>query len=542
MKKIKILICLLCGLFFESCEITNFDLQEDPNELTPESVDANFVLNELQVVFAEVMNDFSLHTDDVMRYESMTDSYSDIAEPDALDSEWLDVYSIRENTRIISNLAKDDDNLLFHKGMAKLLQAYATATLVDYLGDIPFSEANNIDIFNPAPDDDETIYTAILADIDAAIIDLNNATLAPNTDLFYNGDADKWIKMANSLKFRLLLNTANTSGINALLTHDNLIDDESNDFQFQYSDAQTPVDSRHPYFERGYDNGEGQTEYIGNYFMWLLKDSKTVRDPRLRYYVYRQTNTDLTSSCIDDPSFDFCYIGDFYWGRDHEDLRARPNDRFLKTVYGLYPGGGAFDADNPAAAFTTINLGGAGIFPVMLSSFMEFLKAEAVLSLGANGDALASLEAGIRGSMAKVISYGELNKEALDKVVIEDDPATVEDEEMNVRDLYAAKQSDIDAYVDVVLQEYLIGSDEQRLEIVLREYYIAAFGNSIEAYNGYRRTGFPSNLQIPVVNESIPFPRTFSLPEDAVDRNTSLNQKPTTTQVFWDKLPAGALK
>jgi len=59
MKNIFILISLLFGIGFISCEVTDFELQENPNELTPVSVDANLVLNEIQILFAEAMNDIA---------------------------------------------------------------------------------------------------------------------------------------------------------------------------------------------------------------------------------------------------------------------------------------------------------------------------------------------------------------------------------------------------------------------------------------------------------------------------------------------------
>jgi len=130
------------------------------------------------------------------------------------------------------------------------------------LGDIPFSQANDPNNFNPAPDDDQAIYNEVLEDIDLAIADFNNATVAPNLDLYYDGDAEKWIKAANSLKFRLYLNTRNTNEINTLISSDNLISSETEDFQFRYTNVQVPADSRHPYFQRGYDPTDGQGEYI----------------------------------------------------------------------------------------------------------------------------------------------------------------------------------------------------------------------------------------------------------------------------------------
>lgn len=527
MKKINILICVLSCIIITSCEITNLDLVENPNALTPNLLDVELVLNEVQVRFGDVMQDFSINTDDIMRYEGMTDTYTDVAEADALDGEYSSAYIVRENALLIKEVAEGNDGLLFHRGIARVLEAYTMATVIDYLGDVPFSEANDAaNTFNPSADDDATIYQSLLTEIDLAITDFNNATIAPTTDLYFEGDAAKWIRMANSLKLRLLVNIGDTAGINAVLAENNLIDEETDDFQFQYSTAEAPVDSQHTYFNRAYE-ADGFSQYIGNYFMSLLKDSKPISDPRLRYYVYRQTNTNPSTTlvrCQGNPIFDFCYIGDFYWGRDHGDDVPSGNDRLLKTAYGIYPGGGSFDENNPMGAFASltdnnvINLNGAGIFPIILSSYVEFLKAESVLSLGANGDALASLEAGIRASMNKVLNF----------------------DSRTTTSSFAATQADVDAYVASVLEEYgLASSNAEQLDIVIREYYLAAYGNSIEAYNTYRRTGFPSNIQIPVINETVPFPRTFSFPQDEVNRNTSIDQRPVTNQVFWDTNPAG---
>ena len=73
---------------FISCEITNFDLQDNPNLLTTESADPEFLLNELQYLFQDIMGDMSLNTDDVMRYEAITNNYGDVVDSEVLDVEW----------------------------------------------------------------------------------------------------------------------------------------------------------------------------------------------------------------------------------------------------------------------------------------------------------------------------------------------------------------------------------------------------------------------------------------------------------------------
>ncbi|WP_281989266.1 SusD/RagB family nutrient-binding outer membrane lipoprotein [Aquimarina aggregata] len=518
MKKISIIISILSSLFFTACEVANFDLQENPNSLSPDLVDPNLLLNGIQDLFEDAMVIVARNTDDVMRYEAMTDVYTDIAEPSALDGEWTRVFRLRENTKILENLVAQNEDLRFHRGIAKVLRAYATVTLVDYFGDIPFFEANNaVEIPNPMVTSGEEVYAAVLSDIDLAIEDFNNVELRPDTDLYFDGDEDKWIKFANSLKLKMLVNIGDQTRLNALLAEDNFIETIDEDFQFNYGITAVP-ESRHPYFQRGY-LPDGFSQYIGNYFLWLLKDSKTVRDPRLRYYIYRQSARNITT-CGGEPIFDFCYVGDFYSGRDHGDDGGSPSDGQTKTTYGVYPAGGTFDADNPDSGERSPNLGGAGIFPILLSSYVKFLRAEAALSIGTTGDPAALLEAGIRASMNKVLNF---------KNADEGSP-------------FAATNEDVDAYVTAVMTEYNAATNETKLDIVMREYYLSSFGNAIESYNGYRRTGFPSNLQIPIKNESNPFPRTYSYPDDVVDTNSNIRQRPITTQVFWDTNPAGFIQ
>ena len=159
-------------------------------------------------------------------------------------------------------------------------------------------------------------------------MDIENSTFNFSTDLFYDSDKDKWIAFANSFKLKILVQTRLASSeigvsdialaINELLEKD-LIDSETEDFQYTFSTVEEP-ESRHRYFRRGYVSNFGQ--YMGNYFMFMLKDSKSVVDPRLRYYLYRQSDSSPFSivpysTCLQESNVDYCYIGDFYRGLDH---------------------------------------------------------------------------------------------------------------------------------------------------------------------------------------------------------------------------------
>ena len=135
-----------------------------------------------------------------------------------------------------------------------------------------------------------------------------------------------------------LVNSDATAQINALITADDMISANGDDFQFQYGSNRSTPDARHPYYADGYEAG-GAGWYMSNYSMWLLFGEKFTEDPRLRYYYYRQDCDESDANffelgCQDLPypphfpaglpwctaSSDFgdpagAYGG--YWGRDH---------------------------------------------------------------------------------------------------------------------------------------------------------------------------------------------------------------------------------
>jgi hypothetical protein len=532
MRNIK-LITLVLSILFMSCELGNFgeEFQVDPNSLSPENADPNFVLNNIQLEFENLLSNLDNQLDEIMRYKALMDTYAEQADQDQLNSEWSNYFTFLEDAKVLESLADNNADLLYHKGVSKIITSYATVIMVDVLGDIPFSEANKAveeGIFNPKTDSGMEIYQELLIRLDGAISDLNAATFSPLNDLYYDGDSDKWVKLANSLKLKMLLNLEDTAGINTLIAEGNLITDSSDDFQFNYG-TQTNPSSIHPNFGNNYIN-DLSGSYVSNSFLNVLLNSKSVRDPRLRYYIFRQASIDPPSTvlpCQGNTQFDFCYLGDAYFGRDHGDLRPFSSDFQFRCILGLYPVGGAFDSDNAASSSNGIVLAqnaptqnGAGIFPILMSSFVDFLRAEAAIKLGTTDNAASLLESGIRKSISKVVNFSS-GVETFG---------------------FATNASNIDAYVSEVLTKFQNTNDRGKLDVIMEEYYIAAFGNSLESYNTYRRTGFPSSLQTPVLDASSPFPRTFPYPSNAVNSNSSINQKPITTQVFWDKNPAGFIE
>jgi len=407
------------------------------------------------------------------------------------------------------------------------------------------------------------VYTDAVALLDEAIAQLEDTNApAPTSDIFYDGDAEKWVTLAKTLKLRAAITTRLVGGfgsvdsetlLNQLLSDGDLIDEAGEDFQFNYGSNRNNPNSRHPLYNNMYEVIDG--DYMSNYYMWLLRADKVdengivLIDPRIRYYFYRKVEDAANSNENDyschfsifpeqsaqpehyadiDPRLPYCIAAsDGYWGRDHLNNEGIPPDGPLRTAYGLYPMGGQFDDNsfqNTQRSGTTGGLG-QGIQPLMLASFVDFLRAEAALTLGTGEDAKALLESGIRKSMAKVISFSDLVPSTFAREIDNrGDIATVEE-------LYKPTEKDVDDYVQFVLDAYDAADD--KLDIVMKEYFIALWGNGLEAYNMYRRTGKPNNMAPALEPGNTDFITLFFLPAEHVNLNQNATQQAHTDVPFW---------
>lgn len=528
-----------------SCETIELELLDDPNALNATTASPDFYTNAIQLSLAEFFGgnfDFpSLSTRgmEATRILHMFGPlYDNAYSPGNHDFAWRTAYAgILADVRSLEPLALENE-LYMHLGIAQVAEAYTVATLVDFFGDVPYSESNDGVSFNPVADPGLQTYQALHGVLDAAIANFNKEeSRKPDQDFFYGGDKAKWINLANTLKLKLYLQSRlvteseSVAGINAVLSGGNYITSASGDFKFEYGTVDTNPDSRHPIFAINFVEGTGVTDYMSNSYMDMMLNGKSVEDPRVRYYFYRQRNTNaqntVEQSCFGGLppahygfSVIFCNLGDVnpgYWGRDHGYDFGIPPDTGARSSWGLYPVGGLFDA-NQFAAIEDRSIGtkGAGIEPIMMSSFVQFMLAEAALTIGVSGDAATYLEEGIRQSIGTVTSFRE---DLID-------------------DTYAATDAEIDTYVAEVMANYGAANDDQKMNIIAQEYWVALYGNGVEAYNTYRRTGKPDNLQQLVRQPSDNFMRSLWYPDSYVNQNLNASQKSDVFQkVFWDTNP-----
>ena len=205
----------------------------------------------------------------------------------------------------------------------------------------------------------------------------------------------------------------------------------------------------------------------------------------------------------------------------------------LRTAWGVYPAGGLYDNDAGRGVSLGAGGGGAGIHPILTHSFVDFMLAESALTMGTTGDPKTLLKSGIEKSMADVRAVALSTSEA-GKI------ATFESANNYVW------ATEVKKYVDKVLADYdAAANDDAKLNIIATEYWIALYGNGVEAYNLYRRTGKPANQQPALEASPGGFIRSFYYPASFIARNsnaTKIQKANMTLPVFWDNNPAGFIK
>jgi len=533
-------LCLGVALVLTSCETTELDLTSNPNALSPEQADATFFLNSIQVDFAFWVNSMGDRGGELTRINYMNGrTYNNVYSPDSWDGLWSSAYrGMLEDIRLMNVLA-EEAGLSYHRGMGKVFQAYIMLTLVDYFGDVPYTEAlqGAEGILNPVADSGQAVYNSAILLLDSAVADFNTSGPVPSDDFFYNGSRLKWIKAANSIKKKALLNLGDFSAYNAVT---NYISNPADDFQFSWGTSPATPDTRHPLYRSNYTS-TGGGEYMSNWIMFkMLNGHAGNTDPRINYYFYRQVpNTpgfdsdaneevlecglpgyyvppqyrnDNTPFCAPTNSANNPSSG--YWGRDHGNDNGIPPDGFLRTLRGVYPVGGAYDDESFLGLIDGSGAGGAGITPIMLSSWMHFMNAEVDVSTG--GDPTSETLIAVEQALNKVDDLGGPE----------------------------ISSADVSAYIAAFTSDWnAAGSLENKLDMWSTEFFISLTGNGIDAYNSYRRNGYPRDLQPNIEPDPGQFPLSQFYPANYVNNNSNASQKAAKSErVFWNSNGPNNLK
>lgn len=551
-------LALVCSsVFFYSCETLELDLTENPNALTPGDADVNFYLNSIQEDFVrQLEGDAAVGADNwatggfqngdgfndfgqtlVRLYNYGSRDYASGIQPGDGDDEWLNAYAGMLIDIQAMNVLAEEAELTHHIAMGQFFQAYTLVTLVDFFGDIPVTEAlQGSENLNPNLEPGALAYDTAFGLLDQAIANFSaDAAADPDYDLYYNGDWDLWIKACNTLKMKMwlqlrLVDSGAKASFDAIVSTGEYIQTTDEDFQYRWpATSSAQPDTRHPRYGLNYQ-AAGAGDYMSN---WLMNLMDTRNDPRKRYYFYRQTdavpgsndappNEETLNCSLEQPpqhyidgGFTFCWLDNGYWGRDHGDDDGIPPDGLLRATWGVYPAAGKFDDDRFEAIGLVTGGQGAGISPILTAMYVDFYKAEFAMASGDMNAARDFMLDGTRKSIAKVQPFAAVDPDA--DLTFEPDAAAV------------------DQWILDLTVAYTEASESGKWDLLSETFWVACYGNGVESYNWYRRTGYPTTLQPNLEPNPGTFQRSLWIPNNVVNRNSNVSQKADQAQpVFWD--------
>jgi Starch-binding associating with outer membrane/Susd and RagB outer membrane lipoprotein len=567
----KIAAVLLVLFVVTSCDIFDLDINTDPNNPTAVTPDLLLpsVMYNASANFGAGINS---NTHGFVGAIASADDFN--LSVTSYTGLWQNLYTgpLKDLDEVIK-FCENAGNLPGYLGIAQVLKAYYSSLLVDLWGDVPYFTAWNANNTgaperNPVYDGGSAIYDDCLANIDKALVNLAaiDPTNLASGDAIYGGSRANWIKAANSLKLKLLMQTRrvrdNKAAIAAVLGQP-LISLTSEDWQFQYGKTLNP-DNRHPWYQNAYTGAENGYNYLSQQMMFeMFRDG----DPRFPFYFKRQTTKVLnfddptersTAPCtqtvgckygyivlntgtlnvhaelqaagrISNPltAADNAYLAGIF-GRDRGDRAGVPLDGSLRTAPGVFPAGGYYDDGvfNSAGAATrkvgSNSAFGNGIFPMLTASMVKFYRIEAILTgqiTGTADDAKVLFESALRQHITKVVDFGK----ALDASAVSPSSASIEN------------------YVSLWLGKWdAATNNEAKLNVMFKQAWFSNFGNGFEIYNGFRRTGYPTDVMPPIQRvRQFALRLPYSLDDLTLNQGVTDKERNTVfdqNEVFWDVL------
>lgn len=405
----------------------------------------------------------------------------------------------------------------YYFGIAKVIKAFSYSILVDFWGDIPFTEAlAGASNTQPAIDDDAAIYPALLTMLDEAIANLKATSplAAPaGDDYIFTGDAAKWIRVANVLKLRIYLKMANVSGFNtstistfvSATPATEFMTTNADDLQMRFESINNRQNPTHQFILSRVNDICTSSTIIN------LMNSKA--DPRrTTYFTPYPFSPTLYAT---PPTGTTGYVG-------LQNGVGGTASNSLSRLHTFVRGAVTTTTIPAGPDLTVTGLAYNGTAPVNMLTYAEynFIRAELALRYGVTAAPKASAEEwyqeGIRASVQDAgLTLAQANA-------------------------YIASNPDGDAFTVGTLH----GTTDEQLRQIIEEKYVANFMVAGEPWSDWRRTGYPLlNLLPPALNPSNggKVPRVLIYPQQEVDANPKMTQRldMSDRKVFWDTRTTG---
>lgn len=469
MKKLTILsISAIFLLFTSSCK-KYLAINTNPNNATSATPEA--ILPQAIVYTASNVSSYNDYGSQLVGYSANAGGYGGFGSnwtydfgPNDYGNLWSTTYDALEDLQAVQNFAKADStgNHDYFNAIARIMKAYNFELLVDTYNSVPYTDALlGTAGLTPKYDDPKTIYPALAVQLDSAIAIINAAGNNPSvitpgngTDPMFSGNMTSWIQFANTLKLRLIIRASavvNFPNANfdpaGFLTSDAIV----NPGYAKISGQQNPSWNS---WVQTYTGGAANRAWMPCTYAFSFYDGANLSDDARGSVIYFQY-----------PNTPNNQLGDGLTGVPFAPATANGWYSGSTTTLGNCPG-----------VMKGLNMGE----PLMLAAESYFLQAEADVRGILNGTAKTDFLNGIEASFNYLYLLPD------DKTLASGmDPV-----------------GDAATYESTNSGSYLVNFDlatttAMQTEAIITQKYIALnFINSQEAWNEYRRTGYPrcSNL------------------------------------------------
>jgi hypothetical protein len=239
MKKIFNICLVFSVLVFTSCADDITDINVNPNGVDPNIVHPNLLLSSVMSSTGKMIisDSYTSGVGTIMQH-TQRDSWSDNNYGSLGAGNFDGYYGTLRNAELAYQRAVKI-NSEFYMGVSMILKAQLFGMAADFYGDVPYSEALKggleVDpILKPAYDSQEMVYKGVITDLLAAADILNKGNsyytdANAQQDLYFDGQAEKWVRFANSLALRYYMrfsekdNAFAKAGVEAMLSKDLIV-------------------------------------------------------------------------------------------------------------------------------------------------------------------------------------------------------------------------------------------------------------------------------------------------------------------------------
>lgn len=454
---------------FSSCDSDFVEINKDPNSVTAEEFDPGFLFTRVQMEtflypgdyhcnlyycgafvqhFASLSNVgiFDWHGDKYVYHEGNNDVL------------WFQTYDISKLLEDVIQQTKKEGGNLYQ--MARIWKSFLYHRLTDLYGDVPYSEASlgyYGNVYKPKYDSQESIYQDMLAELDDAVYKLDNSQENyGDFDIVYHGDISKWKKFGNSLMLRLgmrlsKVDPSSASNWVSKAYSGELMEGNEDNLSLSGVDPKGTIEdlsnpNSWPWMVSAPSPGK-----ISATFFDYLKDRN---DPRLKHIVAVYTDPFDEKTKDQDPS--------------HQ--KGLPNGLDRHTLFDdpSYDAAAAGQEHQYSSLNRDVFAKLDGVRFLFTAAEVQFMLAEASERKWIDGNSKDYYEKGVSLDMRNYVNY--------------DKSATITEEE---------------------IQDYLSdnpylenGNEEDKLNQINAQYWIATFLNGYEAFANWRRTDYPDVIRI----------------------------------------------